>query len=167
MLDIILRFEAGLAWCVRAAAIAFLAIVFVFTLGSAADRYIYDAAFNAYEQIAKLALVWFTFLGFVLAYRARTNIRVDLIDGVLSARLRRIRDMAGDLIALGIFGVILWKIWRLIEVGASQVVMGTPFSLDAAYLSLLVAAGFGTLVIIVRFILLIAGRSEPGETDSC
>ena len=165
MLHFVVWLESTLAWCVRIAAVAFLAIVFVFTVGSAVDRYIYSSPFNAYEQLAKLALVWFTFLGFVLAYRARTNIRVDLIDGVLSVQARRVRDMVGDLIALGIFGVILWKIWRLIEVGANQVIMGTPFSLDAAYLSLLIAAGFGTLVITVRFILLFAGRSEPGEVD--
>lgn len=144
------RVEPGLAQLVRILTVILLAIVLIFTLGSASERYIYDTSFNAHDQIAQLALVWLTFLGFMLALRERSNIRVDLIDGLLSPRGLAIRNFCGDLIALAIFGVIQWKIWRLVEVGAGQVIMGTPFSSDATFLALAVGSAYGFVVILWR-----------------
>lgn len=144
------RVESGLAWLVRGATILLMATILIFTIGSASDRYIYDTSFNAHDQIAQLALVWLTFLGFMLALRARTNIRVDLIDGVLSPHGLRVRNIAGDLVAIGLFCVIQWKVWRLVEVGAGQVIMGTPFSSALTFLAIAVGTAYGILVIALR-----------------
>ncbi len=165
MLGFLARIEAGLAFVLRVAAILVMVIVAIFTLGSASDRYIYDTAFNAYDQIAQLALVWLTFIGIVLAFRARTNIRVDLVDGMLPARLLVARDIISDLAAIGIFGVIQWKVWRLVEVGAGQVIMGTPFSSDATFLALAVGSAAAIAILSIRLVLRLAGWSAARIED--
>ena len=167
MLTLLSRLEAGLALLVRTAAVVSTAIVLVFTLGSAADRYIYDTPFNAHDQIAQLALVWTTFLGLVLAIRARTNIRVDLLDSMLSPGWIRVRDIAGDLVALAIFGVLQWKIWRLVEVGAGQIIMGTPFSSAATFMALAIGSAAAIAVLAIRMVLLSAGRGLREDDGPC
>lgn len=165
MLGILARIEAGLAFILKVAAMIVMVIVAIFTLGSASDRYIYDTAFNAYDQIAQLALVWLTFLGLVLALRARTNIRVDLIDGMLPARLLVARDVVSDVAAIAIFGVIQWKVWRLVEVGSGQVIMGTPFSSDVTFLALAVSSAAAIIILAVRLVLRFSGRGAPRVVD--
>ncbi|RAH96734.1 hypothetical protein DLJ53_31210 [Acuticoccus sediminis] len=165
MLGFLARIEAGVAFAVKAAAMIVMVIVAVFTLGSASDRYIYDTAFNAYDQIAQLALVWLTFLGIVLAFRARTNIRVDLVDGMLPVRLLAARDIVSDVAAIAIFGVIQWKVWRLVEVGAGQVIMGTPFSSDATFLALAVSSAAAIVILGIRLVLRLARWGAP-EVDA-
>lgn len=165
MLGILARIEAGLAFVLKVAAMIVMVVVAVFTLGSASDRYIYDTAFNAYDQIAQLALVWLTFLGMVLALRARTNIRVDLVDGLLPARLLAARDIVSDVAAIAIFGVIQWKVWRLVEVGSGQVIMGTPFSSDATFLALAVSSAAAILILAVRLVLRFSGRGARRVLD--
>ncbi|MCF3933225.1 TRAP transporter small permease subunit [Acuticoccus sp. M5D2P5] len=161
MLDFLARIEAGLAFAVKVAATLVMIVVAVFTLGSASDRYIYDTHFNAYDQIAQLALVWLTFLGIVLAFRAGTNIRVDLVDGMLPVRLLALRDILSDVAAIGIFGVIQWKVWRLVEVGAGQVIMGTPFSSDATFLALAVSSAAAMVVVGMRLVRRLARWGAP------
>jgi TRAP-type transport system small permease protein len=165
MLAIFSRMEAGLAWIVRAGLVIFMIIVFVFTIGSASDRYIYNTAFNAHAEIAGIALAWVTFLGFMLAYRSRTNIRVDIFDGLAPARLILVRDLAGDLIALATFCIIQWRIWRLISVGGGQYVAGTPFSLAVIYYALAVASGYGIVLIVLRLAFLVTGRGAYPKED--
>lgn len=156
LLSLLNRVEPGLAWLVRGVTIAFMAIILIFTLGSASDRYIYDTSFNAHDQIAQLALVWLTFLGFMLAIRARTNIRVDLIDGFLSSRGARARNILGDVVAITLFCIIQWKVWRLVEVGSGQVIMGTPFSSDLTFLAIAVGSAYGLFIIIHRLVRTVA-----------
>ena len=106
-----------------------------------------------------------TFLGLVLALRARTNIRVDLIDGMLPARLLAARDIVSDVAAIAIFGVIQWKVWRLVEVGSGQVIMGTPFSSDVTFLALAVSSAAAIIILAVRLVLRFSGRDAPRVVD--
>lgn len=159
MLPFLERVESGVALLVRGVAIFFMMVAFLFTLGQVVDRYVYDTSFNAHDQITQLALVWLTFIGFALALRARTNVRVDLVDGFLPPRWARIRDATGDLLALILFVVIQAKIWRLVEVGAGQVIMGTPFSSDVTFLALAVGSAYGIVILSLRLVLALFRKS--------
>jgi TRAP-type C4-dicarboxylate transport system permease small subunit len=139
----------------------FMAIALIFTMGQAVDRYGLDSTFNSYDQISQLALVWLTFVGNMLAIRDNANIRVDLIDASLSNRLLRLRNIVSDIAIIGLFGIIQVKIWRLVELGAGQPIVGTPFSSDATYLALAVGSALGIVVVGVRLILDLARRTSP------
>jgi TRAP-type C4-dicarboxylate transport system permease small subunit len=160
MLTLLERVESGLNWLAGGVAIFFMIVAFLFTLGQAADRYIYDTSFNAHDQITQLALIWLTFIGFALALRAGTNIRVDLIDGFLAPHWVWFRNFLGDVLALVLFVVIQVKIWRLVEVGSGQVIMGTPFSSDVTFLALAVGSAYGIAVLSLRLVVAVFRKSS-------
>jgi TRAP-type C4-dicarboxylate transport system permease small subunit len=90
--------------------------------------------------------------------RENANIRVDLVDGWLSASVLRWRNIVADVGALILFAIIQVKIWRLVELGAQQTIIGTPFSSDIVYLALAVGSAWGIVVITVRLVLDLTGR---------
>ena len=67
MLDMLRRLEHGLVVLGRIALVISLLVILVFTLAQVVDRYGLPVDFNAWDQIAQLALVWLTFLGIALA----------------------------------------------------------------------------------------------------
>lgn len=138
--------------------IVFMAITLVFTIGQAVDRYALHSTFNSHDQIAQIALVWLTFLGFIYALRENANIRVDLVDGWLPSSVLRWRNIVADVGALILFVIIQVKIWRLVELGAQQTIIGTPFSSDIVYMALAVGSAWGIVVITVRLVLDLTGR---------
>lgn len=158
MLAILERAEQVLILLGRWIMILSLAICLVFTTGQAVDRYGPHSSFNSYDQIAQLGLVWLTFVGNMLAVRDHTNIRVDLIDGMLSPAWLRIRNIVSDLAILGLMAVIQVKIWRLVELGAGQAIIGTPFTSAHAYLALAFGSMLCIVIVLVRLILDLAGR---------
>ena len=161
MLNLLQRAEQGLALLGRCMVVFFMAVALIFTTGQAVDRYGLDSTFNSYDQISQLALVWLTFVGNMLAIRDNANIRVDLIDASLSIQLLRLRNIVSDIVIIGLFGLIQVKIWRLVELGAGQPIVGTPFSADATYLALAVGSALGIVIVGVRLILDLAGRAPP------
>jgi TRAP-type C4-dicarboxylate transport system permease small subunit len=158
MLNLLQRAEQVFSLLGRWVMIVSLAVCLVFTVGQAVDRYGPHSSFNSYDQIAQLATVWLTFIGNMLALRDNTNIRVDLIDGMLSAAWLRIRNIVSDIAILALMVVIQAKIWRLVELGAGQMIIGTPFTSAHAYLALAFGSALCILIIAVRLILDIGGR---------
>jgi len=153
MLTMLRRLEQGLALLGAIAVVIALLIVLVFTIAQVVDRYGLHVAFNAWDQIAQLALVWLTFLGIALAIRDRVNIRVDLIDTWLSSGVIRFRNVATDLLAIAVLTVVQVKIWRLVEIGGGQVIMGTPFTLSATFMALAVGSGLAIALLSLRLII--------------
>jgi len=92
------------------------------------DRRMVDLPLAAPDQYARIGLVWLTFAGFALAIRSGTNIRVDLIDARLPARVRRVMGMVFDVTIVVLLCVILQHCWRLIEIGSDQLLLGTSLS---------------------------------------
>lgn len=92
------------------------------------DRHFFDTGIAAPDQYARLALVWITFLGFAIAVRGLVNIRVDLIDSHLPARVRHVLELFFDAMLLVLLGVLLPGSWRLIEIGRDQERLGTIFT---------------------------------------
>jgi TRAP-type C4-dicarboxylate transport system permease small subunit len=160
MVALLWRLERGLALLGRVAIVLFLAIVLAFTCAQVLDRYFLSVAFNAWDQIAQLGLVWVTFLGIALAFRDRVNIRVDLLDARLGPRLLRLRDRLSDLAAIALLAVIQIKIWRLIDIGSGQVIMGTPFTLASTFMALAVGSALAMALLAIRLALDLMGQSE-------
>jgi len=153
MLTMLRRLEQGLALLGAIAVVIALLIILVFTVAQVVDRYGLHVDFNAWDQIAQLALVWLTFLGVALAIRDGVNIRVDLIDAWLSSRMVRFRNVATDLLAIALLTVVQVKIWRLVEIGGGQVIMGTPFTLSATFMALAVGSGLAIALLSLRLII--------------
>jgi TRAP-type C4-dicarboxylate transport system permease small subunit len=122
-----------------------LVAVLVFTVGSVFDRHFFKSGAFAFDQYCRVGLVWLTFLGIAIGFRERANIRIDLLDHFLARRWVEPKLIGLDLIVLGVAGLMIVVGWRLLEVGAFQVLMDTPFTYESMYGALL----FGLAVLCV------------------
>jgi len=134
-----------MAWFVRnvdraanwLAALA-LAAVLVFTASQVLDRYLFKSTFNAHDQLARIALVALTFVGIAIGIRDRVNVRIEVLAHLASSRVNRIVQGVLTLITWGLALVLFVTAIRLLDIGASQPILGTVFSYRVMYVSLLV-----------------------------
>lgn len=151
------RLGRGLRFAVGALA----GIILLFTAGSVLDRHIFKSSFDAYDQIARLALVWMTFLGFALALRERQTIRIEILESLLGPRARLVLETIFDAGMLALAVLLLVKGWAVAEVGAFQDIIGTPFTYAWSYAAIPAAS-----VLLILFLALrIAGRLLGAEQD--
>jgi len=116
--------ETILGWIVAAVVVVLLAIV----AAQLVDRHFIDLPIHAPDQFVRVGVIWVTFVGFALAVNDGTAIRVDLIDHWLPAPVRAVQAVVFDLILLAMSLVLVVKGWTVVEVGASQYLLGTPFT---------------------------------------
>jgi TRAP-type C4-dicarboxylate transport system permease small subunit len=70
------------------------------------SRYVLQATFRWYDEVARLCFVWIIFLGAAVAVRRGTHFRVHLLVDRLGPRARRITDTLVTLIVIA-FGLVL------------------------------------------------------------
>lgn len=134
--------------------IVMLAAVLFFTIGQVVDRHFIRGAiyFQAYDQLARLALVWLTFVGIAVCFRDGTNIRVDLFEALFPGPLRIWRNVGMDAAVIVLSLYLNYKGWRLIEVGAYQAILGTPFTYVLAYAALLAGTALVSIFLAARIV---------------
>ena len=164
------RRNGGVAgWTVRAVAricramvMIALFVVFLFTVGQVADRYLLGTSFSAYDQISRLGLVWLTFIGFAVGVWERVNIRVELLDRFLPPRMHKAVAAVLDVMMIAVAVVVLVEGWRLLDVGAYQAIMGTPLTYEVVYAGLLVGVAVLLVFLAARlFETLTGARLDP------
>jgi len=114
-----------------------LAAVLLFTTTQVLDRYLFKSPFNAHDQLARIALVALAFVGIAIGIRDRVNVRIEVLAHLASARVNRIVQSVLALITWGLALVLFITGIRLLEIGASQPILGTVFSYRIMYVSLL------------------------------
>ncbi len=145
------------AWLLVAALVAVLG----FTVAQVLDRYLVKSAFNAHDQYARVALVLLTFVGIAAGIRDRANVRIELLAHFASARVRAAASVVLDLATLAMSVLLLVVGWRLLEIGESQPIMGTPLTYRSMYAALLAGMGLLAVFLSLRFVhRLTGGRSR-------
>jgi TRAP-type C4-dicarboxylate transport system permease small subunit len=71
------------------------------------DRHFIDTGIAAPDQYARVGLVWLTFIGFAIAVRAALNVRVDLIDAHLPAKIRHVLALIFDALMIVLLAVLV------------------------------------------------------------
>jgi TRAP-type C4-dicarboxylate transport system permease small subunit len=140
-----------LHWAARSIAVLALFTVLVFTVGQVVDRYLLKTSFGAYDQYARLGMVWLTFIGIAIGIRDRVNIRIELLNHLAPIKVRRLVVLALELLILCVATVLIVVGSRLLEIGAFQTIMGTNLAYDSMYAALLVGMGLLNIFLILRF----------------
>ena len=130
------------------------------------DRHLVDLWTGSPEEYVKIGLIWLTFIGFALAMKNGTEIRVDLADHTLPAHVRRLLYGAFDLLLLGVIGLVCWKSWQSVEVGASQVILGTDFSVAVPTWGMLTGVVLMFFVVATRLVRRFVKRQDVDSHDS-
>ena len=110
------------------------------------------AAFNAYDQLARIGLVWLTFVGAAMALRQRLNIVVDLFGHRLPPGAATLRALILDALAAAVACLLVTYAWRLMAIGGYQRVVGTPFTYLTVYTSLFVGSILFVVFLLARII---------------
>lgn len=140
--------DRALAWFVASLVVGLVAIV----TSQLVDRHFIDVPIHAPDQYARIGLVWLTFLGFALAIRGNVAVRVDIIDHWLPPAVRRWVGIASDLMLLLMLCVISLKGWAVVEVGAGQILLGTPFTAALPAAALVIGAVLMIFYVAVRVV---------------
>jgi TRAP-type C4-dicarboxylate transport system permease small subunit len=140
--------ERLLGWFVALLMLIALTIV----SGQFIDRHFFDLPWDAPDQLARITVVWLCFLGTALAIVGGSAIRIDLVDHVLPPRVIAWRDVVFDVVLLGLLLVLIVKGWTVVKIGASQILLGTPFTADLPYSGLLVGVALGAFFVSVRLL---------------
>lgn len=125
------------------------------------DRHFIDTGIAAPDQYARVGLVWLTFIGFAIAVRAAVNVRVDLIDVHLPAKVRRVLEIAFDALMLVLLAILVPGSWRLIVIGKDQDLLGTVFTAAVPATGVFVACLLMLLYVGLRLALRLMGRELP------
>jgi len=151
LLDILLE------WVIVALMVSLVAIVAL----QFVDRHFIDTGIAAPDQYARIALVWLTFIGFAIAVRASVNIRVDLIDAHLPAKVRFVLEMVFDALLIVLLAVLVPGSWRLIVIGKDQELLGTVFTAAVPAAGVLIACVLMLLFVGLRLIVRLMGHELP------
>lgn len=149
--------ERGLEWLIAALVAALLVIV----ASTFVDRHFVSLPMAAPDSYARVILVWLTFIGFALAVKGGLNIRVDLIDSRLPAKLRRVLEYLFDLVMLGLTIMLGLNGWRLVVIGHDQERLGTMMSEAWPSAALFVACILLVLFLVLRIALRFSGWELP------
>ena len=143
-----------------------ISVILVSIVTQAINRYFNLFDFNAFDQIARLAMVWAVMLALVHVFAQRTNVRVDLLDTVMGHRINHLRNILADVTGATLMGLIHYKSWALISIGTTLQITGTPFT--AAYTYSAIATG--TLLLFLLFacraVIEIAGLVEETKATA-
>jgi len=71
------------------------------------SRYVLQATFQWYDEVARLCFVWTVFLGAAVAVRRGTHFRLHLLIDRFGERLRRAVDLVVTLIVMAFGGVLV------------------------------------------------------------
>ncbi len=154
MMRYLLALSRGIERIIGWATVVLVVLILAIVSGQFIDRHIVDLPWDAPDQLARICIIWLTFLGTALALSEGTSIRIDLIDHILPPRMIAWRDRIFDVVLLGLLSVISIKGWSVVQVGASQLLLGTPFTADLPYAGLFVGVVLASIFVAIR----LAGR---------
>ena len=146
----------------QAIVVAMMAAMLALVVFQFIDRHIAAVAGGfAADEYVKVALIWVCVVGYGLAMRAGTEIRVDIVDQHLPPRLRRVLFAAVDLLLLALLTVVLVKGWRLFEVAQMQTILGTDMTVAVPVAGMLAGCALMFLAVLLRLARRLTGGAEP------
>lgn len=97
-----------------AASAAFtLLLLMMVTLVDVSGRFLFNSPLPGATELTELGLAVVTLCMYpIIAYRQR-HIVVDLMDGIIRGKFRRIQSGVAALIGVGLFTVIAWRLWLM------------------------------------------------------
>jgi TRAP-type C4-dicarboxylate transport system permease small subunit len=112
------------------------------------------------EEASRYLFVIMILLGINVGISKNLMVRIDMIDNILSPRIKRAFNVAREIVALIVAFILFYSCFPLIRVGSFQKSPAMQLPMSALYT--IVAIGFGLAVISVLFRLIhfIIGNKE-------
>ena len=122
------------------------------------SRYVLQATFSWYDEVARLCFIWIVFLGAAVAVRRGMHFRMRLLVDRLGAGAMRVADQVANATVMAFGGVLLAGGYATLPLARGQVTDALEISMLWFYAALPVG---GALMIV--FALLQMRRREPAR----
>src|SRR5437899_138406 len=116
------------------------------------SRYVLQATFQWYDEVARLCFVWTVFLGAAVAVRRGTHFRLHLLIDRVGARPRRAVDVLVTLIVMAFGGVLVTGGLAIAPIARRQVTDALEISMLWFYGALPVGGALGMAVVAAEYI---------------
>ena len=124
-------------------AILFAAMI-VIIAAQVVARYVLDNSLVWTEELSRYVFVWMTFVGAMLAIKEGAHIRVTILDGCLSAGVRKCLALFSLLLIIAFLAVVVWVGFGVVRLTSGQTTPALNLPLNyALYASLPMASLFG------------------------
>jgi len=110
-------------WIERAASVTggmSLVLLVTIVAGSVFARYVMGHPLAWTEEAAGLLMIWIVMISAIGAEARGEHLTVDIIEGYLPPRGRRVLAVVVGLLSIGLLGVIAWYGWVLAEASAMR-----------------------------------------------
>lgn len=85
------------------------------TLLQVVSRYAFHAPFPWTEELARINLIYLTFLGSIVAFQRKDHLKLELVVHALSPLARRWLRIVVDIASMLVLGVVVWQGAPLLE----------------------------------------------------
>ncbi|ULB11677.1 TRAP transporter small permease [Cereibacter azotoformans] len=112
-----------------------VAVLVIMTAVAVFARYILGMPIAWTEEVSGLLMIWIVMVGAIACEANRQHLTIDLIEGLLSRRMRRLLSMAVGLASVGLLVFMAWQAWALGQTTAfkkTQILGVSWFWLDLA-----------------------------------
>jgi len=150
---------------VRNLAAGFLALVVIVVLVGVVARYVLNISLPWSEEVARLLLVWLTFLGAATATAQRSHIRVDTIYARFTGRRRKIIEATSILLSLLTLVLLIWASRGLFGPAASTSSPGSGIQAGWTRIALPIAAVLMIAFLLIQLRDVLKGRKVKDEGD--
>jgi TRAP-type C4-dicarboxylate transport system permease small subunit len=158
----------GLERLALGAVIVMMAIMCALTFAQAAGRYALSFSLTWSEELTRFMLVWVSMLGGAVAARRRMHVGFEALTGALPRRLGQAVRLLGLVLAMGIFGTMVWYGTTLARFNMLQVSAALEWPMGVPYAAIPVGAALFVLFLLEDFVRLLGDRERPavpGELD--
>jgi len=126
-------------------------------------RYVLNSGIRWAEEISKLLMVWFTFIGMAVGIKQGLHISLHLLPKNLPRGLELFLTFLKDIITLAIGVVFLVYGWRLVETTSTSIMPGSELPSSLLYLILPIAS---VLIMSEALMDLLRIDDDPGRIDA-
>lgn len=157
------RAASWVDFCLKWYIIILMALMVGMTFIQVVARYVMRSPFTSTEEYTRMVLVWVTFIGAAVALRRNKLTRIEVLEELLSAGVRRFLSIFFDLVLMFLLLIIIVKGWEATMVTTSQIVAGTPLSYAWFVFSVVVGSAIMFFYLGLRRLKHLLGQSSPEE----
>jgi TRAP-type C4-dicarboxylate transport system permease small subunit len=111
------RLNAGIVFCAKHLSLTLVACMTVVVLVQVFFRYVVGDALTWTEEVARMMMIWMTFLVAPIAYRSGQNVAIEMLAQMIHGRLRGVLELVLNVLVLGFVVVFFSESLGLVERG--------------------------------------------------
>jgi TRAP-type C4-dicarboxylate transport system permease small subunit len=135
-----------------------MAGIVVLNFSNVAGRYLLSSPVPAADEIMTFAMVWGVFLGAGVVTLRGAHLRMDLVLGVLPARMRRLAEALATVCLLLVLGFVAVQSIEYLDTVGSIGLTSMAAGLPMAWVHAAVPIGFGLMILAALLRLAASGR---------